>query len=732
MSSGTISVAVEWALWGKEQRDVEYRVLQCSNGTLGEKNFHEVLTRYTPGTLGILPQVAIGWLTDDKREKNYVYLAIHDKPVHDLYDASGREVVFTRCFCVPYAEIADGAVSYEAMYEKFCGIVAPRTRARAEFPARGQGAYVDARAMRVAAQLLTCKPVCIVGADHVGFAERLQFLDSVMALLPYGLRSRLSASTSVNSIFYEHKFRLFFSSARRAGSDDYQVTWGGQDDDAPITDSNVDRYLNWLTGNAEHRVAQLARRGNPVEFTRSDVAQELKQLYALPNKPPILERFRSRGVQPQVGPADQTLQLEAPAQILQPGTAEAQAIESLLIACDEEMRNDYSQVIVKDTIYRLSDHRNDQVTAEERQRYQQIIKDRDLLRDNSRFNVDQREIFYASLLAIAFGTPLTYEGYCQLEACAGYEPGQRINEFLLLAVDLSEVTDLRVRLLVLKGRGDEELKAAFRNDRKTLAELVQSAASGNRLLREHAQFIYQIVAWDLIGRPDGPDQKTLQSILHRWGYLAPTLDRIRHDQAAYQFTELRRLLQLSYGTELDRPAVRNILENTDSAPTYDLFLAVLSMTRPENTGLAERAFTRNVVLKRGYPDEARNNFLARLPDIDRSGPHMWNIRQRSNDRRADRMANGQPTQPQQPSGDDPDLGLLFPAQTIDEARGVLRGRQIKKAKHREGQVPDPVDRSARPKNDIRTNIIAIFVIVAVFFGIFIVALYLIFHIISRS
>ena len=86
------------------------------------------------------------------------------------------------------------------------------------------------QAMRVAALLLTGKPVCIVGADQTVLLERLQFLDTVVSLLPYGMRCRLSASNWASSTLQTHKFRLFFASAPRPARDDQQadlvVEWG--------------------------------------------------------------------------------------------------------------------------------------------------------------------------------------------------------------------------------------------------------------------------------------------------------------------------------------------------------------------------------------------------------------------------------------------------------------------------------------------------------------------------
>ena len=85
----------------------------------------------------------------------------------------------------------------------------------------------DELAARTAALLLTGNPVCILDADRVSLTDRLEFIDSVMSLLPYGMWSRMSASTWTSSTYQGHKFRLFFSNApRQINEQDHVVIWG--------------------------------------------------------------------------------------------------------------------------------------------------------------------------------------------------------------------------------------------------------------------------------------------------------------------------------------------------------------------------------------------------------------------------------------------------------------------------------------------------------------------------
>jgi hypothetical protein len=285
MKNQTVPVLAEWALWGKEPHDVEYRLLRCSDGTLGEDNFDEVITRYAPGTLESLPQVTVGWLAGAGRQ-NYLALAIHREPEHALYDASGRKVVLTDCFCVPFEELAAGAVSYRAMYAEFRKISLPLdsgSRIKTSLPMQSPPARVHRLAIPVAALLLTNKPVCILGANGVGLDARLGFFDSVMALLPYGMRSRLSVATWASSIFDEHKFRLFFAGARRC-ADDHVVTWD-QHYRRLIVDDDVHEYLTWLESDLKDHVGLLAEQAEPIGFSQADLAQTLTQLRGSDGRP---------------------------------------------------------------------------------------------------------------------------------------------------------------------------------------------------------------------------------------------------------------------------------------------------------------------------------------------------------------------------------------------------------------------------------------------------------------
>jgi AraC-like DNA-binding protein len=152
-------------------------------------------------------------------------------------DDDGRPVVVTSYYCVPYVPVAEHGFSYQALYKAFTAIplspengsVLPAKLPLPSSPpaAPGKGPGIDPLAARTAALLVSGRPVCVLGAQETGMAERLAFVDAVMALLPYGFRARMSAATWTRATNRNHRFRLFFSGARRdAKEPDHVVYWG--------------------------------------------------------------------------------------------------------------------------------------------------------------------------------------------------------------------------------------------------------------------------------------------------------------------------------------------------------------------------------------------------------------------------------------------------------------------------------------------------------------------------
>jgi hypothetical protein len=269
-----VRVTVQWALFGKEPRDLGDRILAQSIGPLDERDFHSVLARYALGTPETLPEVAISWLAAAGGD-DYVGMAIYDQAGYR--DARGREVTQVRYFCVPFRELAAGAVSYQAMFEGFRNITfepGDTSPIEVELASRRREELPGALPIGAAALLLTDQQVAVVGAEAADLGERLRFLDEVASLLPYGMRSQLSCATWVHSSFDRPKFRLYFTAAVHDEFGGYLVDW--RSDDIPVTGNQLaDDYVQWLLADLPGRLDQLARLTAPVTFSALDVQQLL-------------------------------------------------------------------------------------------------------------------------------------------------------------------------------------------------------------------------------------------------------------------------------------------------------------------------------------------------------------------------------------------------------------------------------------------------------------------------
>ncbi|HMH92336.1 MAG TPA: hypothetical protein VK586_14775, partial [Streptosporangiaceae bacterium] len=264
----TITLRVQWALWGTEAGGSGYHQLACSAGEISRDAVDWVVTRYLPGTPHAgphsWPQVTIGWLRDDSLG-DCLAVGIHDRAVPDAagpgaVDAHGRTVTRARLYYVRFPDAARSRVSYSDLYEALSAVRLPAASpepVRADLAVRPGPAPAPAEfALRVAALLLSGYPVCVLGAEDLTVTERLGFLDAVASLLPYGMRARLSVSTWAGSTA-AHRFRLFFAAVPRSGAEDIAVAWD-QAGTVPNAGGACAAYLSWLREDTVRRVEQLA------------------------------------------------------------------------------------------------------------------------------------------------------------------------------------------------------------------------------------------------------------------------------------------------------------------------------------------------------------------------------------------------------------------------------------------------------------------------------------------
>ncbi len=258
------TVSAGWALMGKEPNsDDEYAVLRSGGGFFPRAGFDEILRRFTPGTPPprsieeSLPD-ALPWVTVSYAPRNgETVLGIAVRTWSDQVDGARRPIATTSYLCVPFADLAATPVSYAALYSAVRDAeVAGRPDGSAPVPVTLTPLHADELTTSIeqigltlvatTAALLLTHPVSVLGAPtgdpDEQMAQRLRFLDAVAALLPYGQRSKLVASTWADA-GSAHRIRLAFTNRPRPGHT--TVRWQ-LPDKLPDLDTRCAHYFNLL------------------------------------------------------------------------------------------------------------------------------------------------------------------------------------------------------------------------------------------------------------------------------------------------------------------------------------------------------------------------------------------------------------------------------------------------------------------------------------------------------
>lgn len=568
---------VQWALWGKTATDTEYRVLSCSDGTFDVNHFTGLLTRYSPGTLDVdrLPQLTISWVRDSAGA-SWLAVAIHELAPENPQradgrsrtDAAGRPIVYIRYYAFAYDKLAEYTVTYRELVQglRNCElpprstapvrVVVPRLASR---PAGGQ---VRELAQRIAAALLSTRPICVVGAEDVGTEDRLWFIDTVMSLLPYGLRTSMSATTWASSTTQDHKLRLFFSGAPRPRSSDLVATWN-KPGSVTVDDSAAEAYLDWLT-ERPWAARILAGRMDPIAFRKEDVQGIIRTL--------------------PFGP-DGDLSIEEAVE----GTAEALLGEDL--------------AAFQQYLGHLRRRLDGQIVEVDRRRCQDVIKTYGLLASQPLIPSGLRAEFRRMLLGLGFGAPLTYEGYLQLQDCVG---SQLIGDPELLGTLLGMKPTSIPSILAHQALGDRmDVQLAqfpsWNEARRLLWWLDDDSGRAAPVIQPaHGQMVLDVSLQYLLKYGNG-----YQSELQRLGYLASALDHYFAADRRGQRTRLIGIVRNVHGTSLDRRAIKQILNAPGRMPTDALLSAVMDVADRGDRRFAQEQFA-----------------MARTADLDPVGARM--------------------------------------------------------------------------------------------------------------
>lgn len=626
MTGRTIDVSTQWALEGKQPDGEGYRILACSIGDLTRSNFADALSRFQLGELNTLPQVSVSYARRDEQPgMGYLALAIHWYATEGQRHADGvsprdnvgRPTAYTSYFCLPYKRLADAAIGYLAMFEALCAVTLtvadgpPKEVPIATPTSRTPAA--DDLAVRVAPLLLTGRPVCVLGAEDTAMVERLEFIDTVMELLPYGFRSRMTAATWTRATNRNHRFRLFFSSAPRADEPDHVVIWGENPDLVRVPDREAGEYFDWLQDNIGP-LARLAELTGEMAFTPKDTLQALESVLGARHRLQV----RPRTFLP--AHAHRTGQAPSP-----PALAAGDSGEEALrdVAEDVKLAN---PTRLRSDIAFLKKFAEGQISDDRRKRYQDLITGLGLLRHNFLIDNKYEERLYDALLPMAFGTPLSYDAYCRVEKCAGITPGRAPHRELLAAITKAGMAEQAASAIV-------HWHAAESDEKKLNKWLVSGQVDAVKLINvlalewrapQHARIVCDVTLEYLKKARKLYQPQQVRVALREHGFLARALQLRYPDNDQYQVQTLYQLLKAAYPLaatpeqDLSREAIQDILIGAGAAPTPALLGAVLMLLDGRKAWeLAWIAYLRGVLALPSYDQETRARLQARLPPVDR-------------------------------------------------------------------------------------------------------------------
>jgi hypothetical protein len=578
--TGPPAIVAEWALWGKEAQETGYHVLRCSNGPLRAQDFSEVITRYSPGELEGLPEYTVSWIPGANREPEYVAMGIHELAPADPQradgrsrrDAVGREIVFVRLFCMRYADLAELSPSYQDLVQaadqvQFPAAAAdPVTLTLPAQPSPIPGSGTARRlAERVAALLLTGHPVCVLGADDIPVAERLRFIDTVMAMLPYGLRATMSAATWAGSTSQDLKLRLFFSGAPRVGgrltdgrprAEDCLVEWAHPEAVHVTGDAGL-LYQDWLKDVRGQAPALLAEQASPVRFNSADIRHMVGNL---PKDKGVAETLDDLG-------------------------------QSMLIA---------DRSAIKTAIRRLQRYLAGEHKPADLIDYQRRVRAGHLLADDGRLSAALKRELYDVLLRVAFGVPLTYAGYCSVEECAGVP----LHAPLRAALVRSDAADCLTWVLAREtrpgsrsGKSLDELRQQRMPAAEPLERVVRAVAA-QALRPAHGPIVLDFALRYLWKYSEDP-----RTVLARHGYLAWQHEYIYPGDLETQVKQLVRVLGVTFGGPLSRSDIDEVFGQPGYPPTVALEEAVVRMTDRRNRGYVREQVAAAILRSRGFPSQ---------------------------------------------------------------------------------------------------------------------------------
>jgi hypothetical protein len=611
MTDRSVTVEAQWALYGKATEDAGYRVLACSTPgpqRLSSADFADAIGRFNPGTPEKLPQVTVSYVPPRPPGGGYLALALHDYAEpgrHGVPDNLGRSVAFTNYFCLPYEPLAEASVGYHDLYQ---ALRAERLLARSGQPLRVTVTppslltpAVEVLPARVAALLLMGRPVCVLGAQETTVAERLTFVDAVMALLPYGFRAKMTAATWTRATHRNHRFRLFFSGTQRdTEQPDHVIYWGRPEETAISPDDDYSYwYQGWLSTEPVARMRYvLSSLTQPRSLASKDDVLEALDAIDVPRPSSRGTRLiRKRVLEPapeQQGTAPlrnaETLwnaeTLRSAEALGEPGGGQ------FLLDCALHMEKPSPRELGA-AIRRLKKVAKAGVSSAQRDHYREIVKEHRLFRHDEALGTSEA-VLREVLLRVAFNPPLSYEDYCLIEDGTG---NGTLDPDLLRLIERTGLADNRVKAITYRqlprGAAEEKLSKWYSSKEVNAPGLFDVLALEVKHPR-HTRLLCDVTVDYLTKTPEHHKPKQIDRALRQHSYLARRLQDSLAGQDQYQVNVLGLFLRAAYPDGLTRSDIYHVMIGTREPPTLTFLVAVLLMlTDPADAPLARELYMFN-------------------------------------------------------------------------------------------------------------------------------------------
>lgn len=265
--------------------------------------------------------------------------------------------------------------------------------------------------------------------------------------------------------------------------------------------------------------------------------------------------------------------------------------DALLLDCRTRLQAKEPKGLRVD-LSRLRVYADSAISDEERMHLRNIITEQRLLWPDPRLG-DMDAMFYDAMLRLAYGLPLSYEAYCDVEDRLPAASQTRHAQSGLLEAIISggAETDIRVAAITRYYLGGERLASWFRSGQVNARRLI-AALDRYWDRRHHAEVMYDVALAYLLGSRRHDSSRDVATALHEHGYLASTLLRQYPESMDQQVAILMALLKAVCPDGLDRRAVEDIV--AASSPTPALRRAVLASLQVREN----REWAADVFLKR--------------------------------------------------------------------------------------------------------------------------------------